>query len=166
MKARKSRTWGAATAVALGALALVVAVSPALAGEPLVVVKASKHKAGPYLHDTQSLNIPVGESKNAYWRVKNISDKRLRLTFDDAATGGNPEGYRVRWFDKRHRNISSAVKGAGYVFRLRVGKTKMFSATVKHLADSLPPSFCLGGQAFVPATFADSAYFGVNGDCG
>jgi hypothetical protein len=149
---------------ALGLIAtLAIGATTASAGDQLIMVKAAKHKDGPYKPDVQSLNLDVGKSKTLYWRVKNIdNDEKLQLAFNDAATG-DPEGYSIRWF-KGKKNISPEVKGIGYSFNLKPGTKKTFSATIKHKFDG-DPVVCLGGQADGPTTQADAAYFQVNGLC-
>jgi hypothetical protein len=149
---------------ALGLIAvLAMGATSASAGDSLITVKAAKHKDGPYKPDVQDLNVDVGESKTLYWRVKNItSDQKLKLGFDDAATG-DPAGWAIKWF-KGKTNISPEVKGLGYEFNLKPSKKKIFSATIKHKSAG-DPVVCLGGQASGAKTNADAAYFQVNGFC-
>jgi hypothetical protein len=149
---------------ALGILAvLAMSVTSASAGDDLISVKAAKHKAGPYTHETQALNVPVGKRKTVYYRVKNVGDTlTLELSFDDAATNTSNDDYNVKWF-KRKTNITADVAGAGYEFKVKPGKKKLFRAKVKHVSGS--SNLCLGGQASGPLTFPDAAYFNVNGPC-
>ena len=158
-----NRSWIVAAVVTV--LVVAIGAGSASALSPEITVKASKHKSGPFTHDLQHLNIPLDAKKTVYWQVKNKSDLDLGLSFDDAATGGNPDGFRISWF-KGRKNVSSDVKGAGYDFPLKAHKRKLFAAVVRHNSTGVP-GFCLGGQASGAIVFSDSSYFTVNdNDCG
>jgi hypothetical protein len=143
------------------ALVLTAAAGSASALTPQVVTKAGKHKSGPFTHDLQHINVPVGKAKTVYWQVKNKNGAPLDMEFNDAATGdGNTEGFRIHWFTGK-KNISSDVKGDGYEFHMKTDAKKLFSAVVRHRSNG-SPGFCLGGQTTGLAVIPDSSYFTVN----
>jgi hypothetical protein len=144
-----------------GALALTAA--PAFAGPPFDV-KASKHKDGPYLETTQSVSVPIGDTKSLYWKVKHVSGGALEMRFTDALTQSpNPEGLKIRWF-KGTKEITNEVKGSGYEFTLPNGSRKFFRARVRAVGAS--DGACVVGQADrIEPLFSDTAGFAVNGPC-
>jgi hypothetical protein len=159
-----NRSWIGGMIVA--ALVLAVGAGSASALAPQVVTKAGKQKSGPFTHDLQHLNVPVGKAKRVYWQVKNKNGAPLDVVFDDAATEGpQTEGFRINWF-RGKKNISSDVKGGGYEFHMKTGAKKLFSAVVRHRSNA-SPGFCLGGQTSGLAIIPDASYFTVNdNDCG
>ena len=145
-----------------GALALTAA--PVFAGDPPFEVTASKHRDGPYLATTQSVNVPIGDAKSLYWKVKHVSGGALEMRFTDALTESpNPKGLKIRWF-KGTKEITNEVKGSGYEFTLPNGSRKFFRARVKAVGPS--DGACVVGQADrIAPSFSDNAGFAVNGPC-
>lgn len=145
-----------------GALAL--AAGPASAGDPFFEVSASKHKDGPYLNTTQNVNVPIGDAKSLYWKVKHVTGGKLEMRFTDALTETpNPEGLEIRWF-KGTKEITDEVKGSGYEFTLPNGSRKFFRARVKAVGTS--DGACVVGQADrIDPPFSDNTGFAVNGPC-
>jgi hypothetical protein len=145
-----------------GVLALTAV--PALGGDPPFRVKASKHEDGPYLHTIQSVNVPIGDMKTLYWKVKHVSGGSLEMRFTDALTEfPNPEGLKIRWF-KGPKEITEEVKGSGYEFTLPNGSRKLFRAKVRAVEDS--DGACVVGQADrIEPPFSDNVGFAVNGPC-
>lgn len=145
-----------------GALALTAV--PALAGAPPFEVKASKHKDGPYFETTRSVNVPIGDTKSLYWKVKHISGGSLEMRFTDALTESpNPEGLKIRWF-KGTKEITTEVKGSGFEFTLPNGWRKLFRARVRAVGAS--DGACVVGQADrIEPSFSDNVGFAVNGPC-
>ena len=145
-----------------GALALTAA--PAIAGAPPFEVEASKHQDGPYIDGVQAVNVPVGETKSLYWKVKHVSGGKLEMRFNDALTQSpNPEGLKIRWF-KGTKEITEKVKGVGYKFRLPKDSRRIFRARVKAVGAS--EGACVVGQAdALEMPFSDNAGFAVNGPC-
>ncbi len=145
-----------------GALALTAV--PAVAGDPPFEVKASKHEDGPYVETTQTVNVPIGDAKSLYWKVKHVSGGALEMRFTDALTASpNPEGLKIRWF-KGTKEITNEVKGSGYEFTLLNGSRKFFRAKVRAVGAS--DGACVVGQADrIDPSFSDNAGFAVNGPC-
>ena len=152
------------SALALAIIALAVTAIPALAGTPPIDVKASKHKGGPYNETPQGVTVPVGEAKSLWWKVRHVSGGKLDVRFTDALTEfPNPEGLKIRWF-KGDKEVSDAVKGAGYEFKLPKGSRKFFRARVKAVGPS--DGACVVGQADeLGLPYSDTAGFAVNGPC-
>jgi hypothetical protein len=138
--------------------------SPAFAGAPPFEVTASKHRDGPYFESIQSVNVPIGDAKSLYWKVKHVSGGALEMRFTDALTQfPNPDGLKVRWF-KGTKEITDAVKGSGYEFTLPKGSRKFFRARVK--AVGATDGACVVGQADrIEPPHSDNAGFAVNGPC-
>jgi hypothetical protein len=151
-------------ALALAIVALAFAAAPALGGDPPIDVKGSKHKDGPYAETMQGVNVPIGEAKSLWWKVKHISGGKLDVRFTDALTvNPNPEGLKIRWF-RGDKDITEAVKGAGYDFKLPKGSRKLFRAKVKAVGPS--EGACVVGQADeLGIPYSDTYGFAVNGPC-
>ncbi len=143
---------------------LALSAAPASAGAPPFEVKASKHSDGPYLDTLQSVNVPIGDMKSLYWKVKHVSGGALEMRFTDALTQTpNPEGLKIRWF-KGTKEITNEVKSSGYEFTLPNGSRKFFRARVKAVGPS--DGACVVGQADrIEPSFSDNAGFAVNGPC-
>lgn len=145
-----------------GSLALTA--MPSFAGDPFFEVRASKHRDGPYLETMQDVNVPIGDAKSLYWKVKHITGGTLEMRFTDALTETpNPEGLEIRWF-RGTKEITTEVKGSGYEFKLPKDSRKLFRARVKAVGPS--DGACVVGQADrIDPPFSDNAGFAVNGPC-
>jgi hypothetical protein len=152
------------TALVLSTIAALALTAPAIGGQPPIDVKAAKHKDGPYAETTQDVNVPIGEARSLWWKVKHVSGGKLDVRFTDAMTEfPNPDGLKIRWF-KGDKEITDAVKGAGYDFKLPKGSRKLFRAKVKAVGPS--KGACVVGEAQelgIPS--ADNRGFAVNGPC-
>ncbi len=159
--------------VFIAALTLLVAVlaAPSLssASDPLFTVTAAKQSDGNYKAGIQNASISQGETKLFFWKIETDESVDQSISFDDAATGdAGGDDYKIKWYKgkkpKSSKDVSSAVKGAGYDFTLKAMKRKFFTAKVKPKPEA--ESLCLGGQASNnPQTYVDAAYFAVNGLC-
>lgn len=147
-----------------GCGALALAAAPASAGGPPFDVSVSKHRDGPYVETTQSVNVPIGDAKSLYWKVKHLSGGKLEMRFTDALTEfPNPPGLEIRWF-KGHNEITDEVKSSGYEFALPSGSRKFFRARVKAVGTS--DGACVVGQADrIDPAHSDTGGFAVNGPC-
>jgi hypothetical protein len=131
-------------------VATLIAPASASALTPPVDVTASKSPKNGYTDEPQSATLKNGKTKLFYWQVKRPESATGDggIVFDDAATGDNDTGYRIRWFKgkkpKSSRDISSEVKNAGFTFDLALGELRFFTAKVKAVSDDLP--LCLGGR--------------------
>ena len=126
----------------LAAAVAVALPASASAGDPVVFMKVAKHKDGPY-KTVQGASIALNQTKDFYWKARNVTDAKLPdvLLTDD---GPFPPGWIVRWF-KGNDNVTSDVKGDGYEFALKPGKSKFFRSRLKRTepADDL----CHVGEA-------------------
>ena len=132
----------------------------ALAGAELQV-RTAKKASGPYAQVTR-LNIPDGESKNGYVRVKNKLDKKVGATLTyEIVIVSDPE-YTIRWF-KGKKNITSDVANAGYDFGLRPGKSKIFRARIKAPNGAEP--MCMSAVTDIGGSFSGNAFLAANSNC-
>ena len=101
----------------------------ASAGDPLVSLKVSKQKDGPYKPVVHA-NVALNEAKDFYWKVRNVSEFNfagsVRL-FDD---GPYPPSWVARWF-RGDNNITPDVRGDGYEFSLKAHRSKHFRSRLK-----------------------------------
>lgn len=152
------RALAAAIALAVFAMAMPAA---AHRGEP-VLAQAAKHKHGPWKTGTHPVDIPAGQKRSLYVRIKNTSapahKQHVMLT---EGTDGGPPDYHNSWF-KDKKDISHDVQTSGYDFTLKPGQAKRFRVRVKVDDDSNPE--CLFGSFHVESEVSDfSAGFNVNG---
>ena len=162
MNTRRISLLAGALIVLAGVLA-----SPATALDPLYTVQVAKQKSGDYdRYDTVTLD--VGDKRTLYWKVANKTEEDYKVDFNDAATENpNPAGFKVKWF-RGDKEITDEVKnGNGYRFKLLEGEKEFFHATIKRTDEMSDENVCLGGQgAMAPEPYyAETAYFGVNGEC-
>ena len=147
----------------LGACVLAAALAipaGALAGAELQV-RTAKKASGPYAEFTR-LNIPDGEAKNGYVRVKNKLDKKVGVTLTyEIVVVSDPE-YTIRWF-KGKKNITADVSNAGYDFGLRPGRSKVFRTKIKAPNGAEP--MCMSAGTDIGGSFSGNAFLSVNGNC-
>jgi hypothetical protein len=119
----------------------------------------AKKQGGPYKR-FQHLNVPAGEAKSLYWRVKNVSRKRLNeVHLSDSATN-YPASWVARWFAGK-RNITADVHTSdGHTFGLKRGKSKTFRQRLK--APDAAAGFCDNAYAGGPNASLDLATAGIN----
>jgi hypothetical protein len=149
------------------ALAVVAVAASANAHRGVFVrAEVAKHKAGPWKHGAH-VQIPTGEAKNVYLRIKNVTSpaQSLDVTLTEGTDGGLPD-YRHTWFKgfKGDTDISHDVQTSGYDFTLRHGKTKRFRVRVKAIDGSNPECLLAQWEA-QPGGFTDNPIV-VNGDSG
>lgn len=138
-------------------------VATAGGGEKFFNVKVAKHQDGPY-SDYQTMNLPVGETKSAYFKVRNKANSNLlHMNFNDNTPDPDPEDFKVKWF-KRDNNITSEVKSkSGYQFTLKQDKPLVIRAKVKHLDPG--DGACIEGEAEGLDVGDDIALLAVNTKC-
>ena len=143
---------------------LVLTAGPALAGPPLDV-KVSKHEDGPYGEVGGNVDVPIGDTKSLWWKVKQLAGGAQEMRFTDALTPSpNPEGLKIRWFTQGGKDITGDVKNAGYEFTLPNNSRKFFRARVKAVGPS--SGACVVGQAdVIEPPHSDTGGFAVNGPC-
>jgi hypothetical protein len=146
-------------AAVLAAVVVIALPASASAGQPLVSLKVAKHKDGPY-KAFQVSNIALNETKQFYWKAKNVADGKLpdvRLTDSFALY---PPGWIVRWF-RGDDNITAGVHNpAGYQFGIKAGGSKLFRLKLKPTKTAGP--VCAEASAGPPKTSPDSAVIAVN----
>jgi hypothetical protein len=142
--------------------ALVLPVATAGGGEKFFKVRVAKKESGPY-SVFQKVNIPVGESKSAYFKVKNKADSNLlHMNFNDNIPDPNPD-FKVKWF-RGDNNITSEVESEdGYPFTLKEDKPLIIRAKVKHLDPGA--GVCIDAGAEGDDVGDSLAVLGVNTDC-
>lgn len=125
MKGFARALWLAA-AIAVAALLAPFAAS---AGEPDASLTVAKHADGPYGTVT-TVNIPAGQSKSVYWRVKNQSPGKLTdLLLSDSDTD-YPVGWKARWY-RGQKEITEGVQGGGHEFTLKKDASARFRLKLK-----------------------------------
>jgi hypothetical protein len=144
--------------------ALGLPVATAGGGEKFFTVRVAKDQNGPW-KVSQNVNIPVGEAKGAYFRVKSRADGNLpNMNFNDFTDDPNSEDYKVNWFKGKDK-ISSEVKSAeGYEFTLKPDKPLVIRAKVKHVADP-GDGTCVDGWAERDVGDDSFALLAVNTEC-
>jgi hypothetical protein len=169
LRLRAVRTFRVSAVLLAAATCVLCFPGIAAALTPPIDVLASKQADGPYRDETQSATVPEGKTKLFFWKVAHPEGSGFdgNYSFDDASTYEGT-AYRVNWYRGREvkpsRKISQRVEGGGYEFRVREGKVKYFTATVRVVNDN--PTLCLVGQGTdLDAPYSDAAAFSVNGNC-
>ena len=158
---RGKRLTYAGLAIAMIALLGVVTSSSSARLGPPWQVQVSKHKDGPYVVPLAEANIPPGDTKNLYYKVKSQSDADYDgLRFDDSSSNPGQAGFRVKWF-KGKTNITKKVRGNGYRFDLPGDESRRFRAKVRATNDA--EQMCLTGRAGKELLGDAAGVFDVNG---
>lgn len=151
---------GATAILSTAVLAVALIAAPtATSLAPPFSVKVAKHKDGRYKDHINS-SIGDGETQSFWFRVKSTSDTEdVELTFNDVGSSDD-DGFKTRWF-KHGENISSAVEGAGYDFKIDPGQKKYFNA--KQTAPDPTGKTCIAGSADDGVVYFDQAEVAFNG---
>jgi hypothetical protein len=144
-------------AIVLAAVAAIALPASASAGDPDVSLTVAKHKHGPYKR-VQETHIALNQAKDFYWKARNVRDARIPdVLLEDSNV--YPPGWIARWFRGEH-NITPEVRGDGYEFALKAGKSKLFRSRLKRTktADQL----CADASVTPPESDPDFALVAVN----
>ena len=153
---------GVALAIVAAVMTAAALPSSSAAGviAPQVKLKVAKHEGGPY-KEFQAINIPDGDVKNLFWRVKNVSSKRLKEVHLSDSSTNYPLAWGVKWF-QREKDITDDVHTSdGHTFGLKRGRSKTFRQRLK--APFKAGSFCDTARAGGPNASLDLATVSVNG---
>ena len=127
----------ATVAVSVVAAGVVGVVSePATAGGDNVTIRVAKNPDGPYETEFQGVNLPVGKTKNFYFRVANKTDGQLSPTVQ-ANFDGQSE-YVVKWFKGKsgNTNITTEIENPNSLQpSIPAGGKRFYRARVKHILD-------------------------------
>ena len=147
----------------LGIVAGIVALSlvaPAAAGSPAPKVEFAKKSAGPYSEYIKK-NVPDGETKPAYLRVRSKADANQPATLTDAYLVEPGPDYTVKWFQGK-KNITSDMNDEGYEFTLKPDKDRIFKTKIK--APEGAQGICITASVEVPNLVFSNASIDVNGE--
>jgi hypothetical protein len=143
---------------ALAGVIVLALVATAGAGTPSPSVKIAKKAGGPYL-EFAAVNVPDGETRTRYVRVrsKHNANQTATLTMGLASDGG-PE-YTFKWF-RGKTNITPDIGDDGYDFTLKPDKDRIFKVRIKAPEGAEP--ICMTAAVEVPASSFGTATLIVN----
>ena len=149
-------TVACAGALALGAVPL-LAISADAGTNNDITIKVSKQKSGGF-GGSVATNIPSGEAKNFYLKVRNNSGSQIPVTMGQYTE----VGLAPKWFKgfSGSENITAAVEAEDYDFNVGPGKVKKFRWRIKLIEDE----GCAGTFVNWPVMNVDSAEVHINGD--
>jgi hypothetical protein len=111
---------------------MVVGAGSAHAGNGVTLTLA-KQVDGPYSDEIRR-NVPTGEKKNVYIRVKNLGGATSSVQLFSPAD--DPPGYTFKYFRLNGDNVTADVtSGGGLSFNVKAGKAKKFRMVIKALDD-------------------------------
>jgi hypothetical protein len=114
-----------------------IAFSPAaVAGPEPVRTKSSKHADGPWSAATKGGSLGPGEKRSFYFRVRNNSGvQQDTVTFEQFTPF--ILGFAIKWYKaNNNKNVTAAVTGDGYQFKLAPGARKVFRVKIKSDSDN------------------------------
>jgi hypothetical protein len=144
-------------------VALITADAAGAGGGQPPTLRVAKKPEGPYANAWQDVNLPPGEAKNFYFKVKNKTSSNIDTEL--SGTGDDLPDFKVRWFRGNNDITDDVVQPGAIDVTLDPGEVRRYRARVKH-RDVQPDqaTYCL--VLFADGMFATRvAIVGIEAHC-